>query len=362
METVFQSRADQAANFLRKKIRDGYWQAQLPAQRMLARELGISRRSLSSALTELEREGLIENRMQSGTYVVRIRGTKATPPLSVGIVFSSNLKTFVDRHLIMLEAMRQVFQARKVHMEIHYAPQLRGNRVSDRFKKLLLENNHQCWVLNSPTAAMQMCCKNHSIPAVVLGVGHEASGLPNVGVDHFALCRHALGEILRRGHRRIALILPHDEKGEDVQSREGFAASLEHSSHPDALLTFEYHDQTIPGVCRLANRLLARRPRPTAWMVCRQGHFFTIFSHLLHQKVDIPQTISLISRDSDIYLSDIVPEPTRYVANIELMARQCARVALRIMTGQSIQGKKLRVMPDFVPGQTFGTAPVELAS
>lgn len=357
METVFQSRADQAANFLRKKIRSNYWQAQLPAQRVLARELGISRRSLSSALAELEREGLIENRMQSGMYVVRKRSARESHPLSVGIVFSSNLKTFVDRHLIMLEAIRQVFQARRVRMEIHYAPQLRGNRVSDRFKKLLQENNHHCWILNSPTEAMQMYCKNHLIPAVILGIGYEASDLSNVGVDHFALCRHAVGEIFRRGHRRIALILPHNEKGEDAQSRQGFATCLEHSPYPDAQLTFEYHDQTISGVCRLADRLLARQPRPTAWMVCRQGHFLTIFSYLLHQKVNIPQEISIISRDSDIYLSDIVPEPTRYVANIELMARQCARAALRIMAGQSIQGEKLRVMPDFVPGHTLGPAP-----
>ncbi len=353
---MFQSRADQAASHLRRKIKEGYWQHQLPAQRLLARELGISRRSLSAALAELEREGLIDNRRQGGTHIIPPKGGHRLEPLSVGVVFSSAFKVFTERHLTMLETIRQIFQSRRIRTEVHFAPQLRGNRVSDRFKKLVEQKRHHCWILNAPTESMQMWCAKNSIPAVVLGVGHESSGLSSVGVDHFALGRHAAGEMLRKGHRRIALILPGDEKGEDIESRLGLLHGVHSSGHPDARVTLEHHDQTIAGVCRLADRLLNRESRPTAWLICRQGHFLTIFSHLLHQKIAIPEEVSLISRDSDIYLTDIVPEPTRYVANFEFMARQCARKVLKVMDGTLVSAENLRVVPDFAPGKTLGDA------
>ncbi len=63
------------ANQLRTLIAAGEWAggARLPAERDLAKQLGVSRPSVREALIALEVEGVIEVRMGSGIYVQRAR-------------------------------------------------------------------------------------------------------------------------------------------------------------------------------------------------------------------------------------------------------------------------------------------------
>lgn len=357
MNDAFPSRAAQAASLIRERIRAGNWHKKLPAQRALARQLGISRRSLGPALAELEREGLLLNRLQAGTFIVRKRPIKARGDISVGIVLASNHPRLDYKQIAYLYEMRRIFDSRKIRTELHQLSVPATNRVPLRFKKLIRETAHHCWILVSPTAGMESWCQQHQTPAVVLGAGNETGGLPGVGRDVYALCRHAAGEMLRRGHRNLALILPKGEKGEDIQSRLGFEDGIRHSPHSDARFTFEYHDMTLQGVCQLADRMLERADRPTAWLVCRQGHFLTIMTHLLDRQIRVPEHISLINRDSESLMGEIVPEPTRYVLELDALAQKCAHLALKIISGHSLPGERLRLMPVFHPGRTLGPGP-----
>lgn len=64
------NRSDVATQ-LRKAITDGTFKRyeRLPASRALSEELGVARNTLKDALHQLEREGLVETRPGSGTYV-----------------------------------------------------------------------------------------------------------------------------------------------------------------------------------------------------------------------------------------------------------------------------------------------------
>lgn len=56
---------------MRRSIQDGTWRRfeRLPPSRELAQSLGVARNTLRDALAQLEREGLLETRPGSGTYV-----------------------------------------------------------------------------------------------------------------------------------------------------------------------------------------------------------------------------------------------------------------------------------------------------
>jgi len=76
----------QIADQLRAAIEAGDWQvgARIPAERNLAKELGVSRPSVREALIALEVEGYVEVRTGSGVYVLhgpaRTAAGKARPP------------------------------------------------------------------------------------------------------------------------------------------------------------------------------------------------------------------------------------------------------------------------------------------
>lgn len=359
---VFHNRGDQIAHYLRTQIRKGHWTDRLPPERLLAHELGVSRRSLRSALAKLTKEGLILDRSQAGTRLAKHRQSPK-PTHSIGILFASHLQrdrehnTISGKPLQIFDEIRRIYAAQQIQLDLHSLAYLRGNRVSSHFKKLLLDSPHDCWILNAPTIAMQHWCHENKIPAIILGTVPESCKIPSVGSDHYALCRHAAGQILREGHQHIALILPSYPNNDDLQGCLGFTDMARSFPGFHGTIIQESHDQSIAGVCRLVNRLLKVTPFPTAWLVFRQGHFFTVFSHLLRLGIKIPEQVSLVCRDSDLYIGDLVPEPTRYQANTRITAHHGARLAIRLINGQCQPGERISTMPNFFPGQTLGRPP-----
>lgn len=69
---------EQLVRFFRKGIADGTLQSgiRLPASRVLAQELGLSRITVSGAYEQLVAEGFLEARRGAGTYVAARMATR----------------------------------------------------------------------------------------------------------------------------------------------------------------------------------------------------------------------------------------------------------------------------------------------
>lgn len=72
------------ATLLRRSIEDGTYQRfeRLPPSRRLAEDIGVARNTLRDALYQLEREGLLETRPGSGTYV-KVAGNRDAVPAAM---------------------------------------------------------------------------------------------------------------------------------------------------------------------------------------------------------------------------------------------------------------------------------------
>ena len=55
---------------------------------------------------------------------------------------------------------------------------------------------------------MQRWFDDQKVPCMIFGSAAPGIHLPSVDTDFFALCQHAGNLLLRRGHRRIAFVLP----------------------------------------------------------------------------------------------------------------------------------------------------------
>lgn len=335
-------------------MKEGQWTERLPSERELAQQLGVSRWTLRAAIRELQAEGVVGRRSQAGAQIVRAGGGEAHQ-LSVGVVLSNKTDLSRRRILILLEVLRHYLEVQGVKMEVHLVPFPRSGAVSAHFKRLLTKVRHDCWVMVSPLASMQVWCAEQGIPAMVSGVSDDAAGLPSSSVDLRAVCRHAAGLLIGRGHRRLAMILAEPLKSEDLLSQRGFEEGIQECLNrgDEVSVRYEGHDQTREGIKRLVNRLLAMKDRPTAWLVCRQGSFTKIYTYLLYKGVRIPGELALLCRDSDDYFDDFLPVPTFYRAVRRQLVHQTARLALRVALGQAQPGEAARLMPELVPGETI---------
>jgi len=83
------------------------------------------------------------------------------------------------------------------------------------------------------------------------------------------------------------------------------------------------HDATADGIARVLDRLLARRPAPTALLVANAYHYLAVVSRLAQLGRLAPRDFSIISRDDDLFLTFLAPEPARYVGTLARWRRAC---------------------------------------
>ena len=78
---------EQLVRFFRKEVAEGALQSgmRLPASRVLAEELKLSRITVSGAYEQLIAEGFLEARRGAGTYVASRLGEKPAPPSATTI-------------------------------------------------------------------------------------------------------------------------------------------------------------------------------------------------------------------------------------------------------------------------------------
>ncbi len=352
----FLDRSSQVAIYLREEIAKGRWSDHFPPERILADELGVSRRSLGSALAELAHEGILESRERAGWRILRqprSQKTSHTPEeqRTIGVVISKGVRLLRGRGAYLLWEMRQMLESRGFRVNIRRISYTCGNVACKRFQKLVHEASYAGWILVSPPEAIQHWCHEQKITAIVYGMGGE--WLPGISLDYHAVSRHAAISALRHGHRSLALILPAASAIEDEACQVGFKEGLHSSTFPEIHYNIELHRGGREDLCALADRLLKRKPLASVWIIRRVGEFFTIFSHLQRKGIRIPEDLSLICLDSGDYLSDLVPRPTCYDTAMPGIAHRMARLLIRVIKGQN-RRMRIRIMPDFITGETLG--------
>ncbi|AHF94149.1 hypothetical protein OPIT5_06560 [Opitutaceae bacterium TAV5] len=361
----WQSLSSQIAEHLRERLRDGEWKGQLPGERVLAEQLGVSRRTVRAALEELSQDGWLAERSRQGTQLrkKRRRGAGAgESPRSVGLLLPVEMDELRHRTILWIDDVRRILYGRQVGMHVYQKGFATSVATMAFFRKLTTTVRHDCWVLPYSSPAMQQWCVVNRVPAVIVGTLHEKGSLPNVDLNYRAACQHAATQLLRIGHRQVVIVLDRQERGGDVESRLGFFEGVEKAGNTGkarvtggddaAVASVAYHDGTVADLCRLADRLLARKPRPTAWLIASPACFLTVIMHLLHRGVRVPEEVSLVCRDADPWLASGVPEPTRYVFDIRSLARQVARLAQKVASGHAVV-ESVEIIPDLAPGKTL---------
>ena len=190
------------------------------------------------------------------------------------------------------------------------------------------------------------------MPAFASMIAPGQNLLPSLAVDLPALYRHALGMLVRRGHRRLCWITPRDggvetarfwPAFEPYRGREGFAArQLTHDGTPDDLR-------------RVLESAMESSMRPTVLLVERPAHVLTVFSFLVTTGYRIPGDLSLLSIGYDPFLENLYPSLAYYAADQGGYVRKLLRVLLPwIRSGQHPASQPV-VLPRFHEGPSIAT-------
>ncbi|HNQ89895.1 MAG TPA: substrate-binding domain-containing protein [Verrucomicrobiota bacterium] len=349
----------QAVAILREDIRSGYWTRGLPGEHSLCSHLQVSRVTLRAALAQLQREGLIRSRQGQrreivpGTVVGREAGTRNLVVLLTPVA----LEVMQRFALFWIDDLRQTLVGAGYEMEVH-----RCRACTTARPELVLEGLAQRlrpagWVLYQFGLRVQRWFSEHALPCVVAGSCHPGVRLPSVDVDYRAVCRHACGLFLARGHRQVAFLKVDTGLAGDEASEEGFLEGARGTRGPAIEAVIARHDGSIKDICRQLSALLGRARRPTGLLVAKPENVLTVLGCLSRRGMRVPQDISVISRDDDPLLDHVLPTVARYSADSAAMARKVSKWVVSTVQTGVIRPREDRLMPQFVPGESLSACP-----
>jgi LacI family transcriptional regulator len=210
-----------------------------------------------------------------------------------------------------------------------------------------------CWILLLASAPCQRWFAQKGLPAIVAGSCHRGIDLPYRDLDHRAACRHAAGNLIALGHRRLAFVTLQAPPAGDIASELGFQEAIA-ATREEVTSSVAKHDGTPAHLFLTLRRLMAGRDRPTGLVVTQS--LSRAECHLRPRTLGLPGCRRMFrsSRGMTIPSSrSCSPEPCRYAADPKDYARRILPAIVESLSGQPVSRRAEWSMPRFLRGHSL---------
>jgi DNA-binding LacI/PurR family transcriptional regulator len=344
----------QVADVIRSEIMRRAWSDWIPSERELNRTLHVSRNTCRAALHMLTCERLITPVQGRGIRVNRDVVRKAHPGdrqiHSVGLIMPEVVSRLRPTNSVLIDDIREELFDQGVRLSLHVSSACYQANPEHALEKLVGKNRHDCWILVLSNEAQQKWFMQRGIPCLVTGSIYSGIRLPSVDWDHRSICRHAIGQLIALGHRRVVFFNRFLRAAGDLESEAGFLQGARMSSHTDLKAWVVYHDDSRESVGNLISKLLANPEPPTGLIVANSYCYLSVASALAHRGYRVPEDFSLISREDDAFLAYVDPEPARYLNTTARMARKVMTLIRPLLEGGIPNFEPVRLTPRFIAG------------
>ncbi|MBL9216065.1 MAG: substrate-binding domain-containing protein [Opitutaceae bacterium] len=343
----------QVAARIVREIRQGTWVSCLPSERVLARTLQVSRRTLRKAIVQLGRDGVVETRNRRGHQILEATPAADGPRDSIGLLTPEPFGPHLSYTTHWVDDVRGMLIDHGLRLAVFSSSRYFTPGADKTLARLVSQCPQACWVLTHSNDQVQRWFERNRVPCVVAGSCSPGIALPNLDTDYATVCRHAVGALLRHGHRRAAFLTEHGPRGGDLASETGFAEAVQRARRPDIHYRIARHQGTVEDVWRTLGRLYDGPSPPTALLIAKPAFYLTAVAFLAKRRLQVGQDVSLLCRDYDFFLSYLEPRPACYQLRPKSYARRLCSLVLTLARNQAVTHPHQRFAPEFVPGASL---------
>ncbi|MDB6118973.1 MAG: alanine racemase [Verrucomicrobiaceae bacterium] len=344
----------ETVKIMRQAIETGLWQECLPGERILCHQWQISRPTLRAAMEVLRSEGLVDVAHGRRTRLLVKKTAQPPSTLTVGLLSPEPLNAMPPFVMLWVDELRSQLATAGHLLHVQVGSGSFGKRrPGHNLATVVRDMPAAVWVLYQTTDPIKRWFAEHGVPCVVVGSHVPGIDLPTVDRDYRAVCRHAVGLLAGRGHRRLALLILKPQFGGDAESEAGFLEGLAARHTREVTGEVGHHDGTSSSVCRVIDGMLRRSPSPDAMLIARSSFALTALTHLLKLGIRIPEDMALLCRDDDAFLDSTVPRMARYVVSPSTFARNVFKTVMSLVKGGQVRRGNVRVMPVFVARESL---------
>jgi len=254
---------------------------------------------------------------------------------------------------LWIDALRSLLFENGVRLITFSGPRFFSGQPEKALARLVSQNPQTSWILAHSNEPIQKWFSEQSVPCVLAGSNHPSYNLPNVDLDYFGVCRHAVGAMLRNGHRRITFLTQKSQRAGDLESEAGFTAGARQPHYENVNSTIVRHDGTPRGVNRMLTRLFNYGSPPTAILVANPSYYLTTITFLAQRGLRVPDDISLVCRDDDSFLEFLNPSPTRYSCSPLAYAKRILQPVLVKIRGEPLVKSAIRIEVRYNQGKSL---------
>jgi DNA-binding LacI/PurR family transcriptional regulator len=335
---------------MKARIAAGEWAAELPGERRLAELLNVGRDTIRLTLAELTAEGVIaggeSGRPRRLTGGPERRGTPHRESWRMGMLSPFRLERLSQPVLAEVDQVRSLLAQRGGVLELLAPPWYDAPQPQKKLLELLAAEPRDAWILYRSSREIQATFQTSHTPCVIRGYPHQGIDLPHMDCDWTATGRHAMGELWRKGHRRIGLLMPRDGLRGNTAAWQGAA-----SFHEEGVALSEIRDDgTNGGLISAVAAAIGQAEAPTAFITLRPRQTITLLTWLGSQGFRVPRDFSLISLATESFMAHCVPALTAYRLDPLVFAKRVVRHLELLVGGQLGPQGSLLLMPELVPG------------
>lgn len=266
----------------------------------LSAMFGMSRQTVRQAVGLLEREGMLERRRGSGTYIAAQIAARVEPAPVVGVI-----STYLDDYIFpsIIRGIESALTRRGYGMRLSFT----HNRVDNEARALeLMLNTELCGLIVEPTKsalpnpnkAQYEEFQRRGVPVVFFNAVYPELSFPLVALDDREAGYAATTRLLRAGCQRIAAILQSDDRQGHLRY-EGYLRALHEAGIPfrdERVLWYDTED--IPTLLKAGGRLLSRLGDCTGLFCYNDRIAFHAIEQLRLTGSKVPEDISVVGIDN----------------------------------------------------------------
>ncbi|MEO6034163.1 MAG: substrate-binding domain-containing protein [Verrucomicrobiota bacterium] len=351
--------AHETAAVLKQWISTGVIREIVPGEMELKKRLVVSRETVRGALKLLEHEKWITPSTKG-----QQRRIKSIIPLSPEIHLRNQLPlTFLSpdkvvHRITLLELEETRLRLARQGREIRFvSPNIfHLQRPEHHLERLVRSNPSSAWILWIVSEPIQRWFDKQEIPTFLIGSPFPRVSLPFIVNDWGPAAFHAGLQLLRHGHRHVAIMEYQERFPGLVAEEQGLATALT-AGDANGRMMAVFDNGTPASVAQALENIFSQKDRPTALVLTRVAQVLTCFSWLGARGIRIPADISIVSLANDSCFDDFFPVLSHYRSNTKLISRSIAERVMELVERGRTAKKSLRIPLEYVPGSTIGPAP-----
>ncbi|MEY4483768.1 MAG: hypothetical protein RL693_1220 [Verrucomicrobiota bacterium] len=347
--------SEHTAEHLREGFRAGRWSGKLPGVWLLAKELGVSRDTVRTALRLLEEEGVVTSCGAGKSRTVNNpAGIHDRRLLRVGILLPSPLeKDNAHTHELIFSVRQSIeslghvsFIATKTSQHLH-------DKV-ERIRHYMVDCQADAWIVYSAKRELLEIVSCGTLPAFALG--GPATGLPLASsrADLALPVRNCVDRLVGLGHRGIVLICP--QKWRLPSLNEAAQAFVDRLKHHGIQADLRYHlpewEHTPEGLNALLQALFLATP-PTALLVQEPECLGPVLVFLAARGLRVPDHVSVVNMLPDPMQAFYRPAIAHFQWPIQPHVKRIVQWVNALARGET-DCKSKTTEPTFVSEESIG--------